>query len=167
MTIDYLEGCLTKEEEVEIQEISSELYVHFSSRKPGMSNAALGELFGHVVIWLTSSEVQALVNAVTLFTAFYSVVKKIVEFGKKKAVVKLDFEMNMIVQKQNVIIQANNIKILRPENTEELTEDDYLRLALSVVANEDLPDNVEIIISYNGEFHVETIDQYARRKMKM
>lgn len=166
MTIDYIEGCLTKEEEVEIQEVSSDLYVHFSPRKPGISNAALDELFGHVVIWLTSSEVQAFVNAVALSTAFYGIVKKIVEYGKKKAVVKLDSEMNMIVQKQNVIIQTNNIKILRPESTEELTEDDYLRLALSVVAKEDLPDNVEIIISYDGKFHVETIDQYARRKMK-
>ena len=110
---------------------------------------------------------QAFVNAISLFTAFYGIYKKITNYAKKKTVIKADSEIQMILQNQNIIIQSDNIKILRPESTERITEKDYLLLALTVVAKKDLPNDREIVISYDGEFHIETIDQYASRKMKV
>ena len=167
MTIEYWEGSLSKEEEKVIRHTNSELYVHFFPRKPGMSYAAIGDLVGDITIWLTSSEVQAFVNAAAIFSAFYGVYKKISNFAKKKKVIKADSEIQMILQNQNIIIQSDNIKILRPESSDRMTEKNYLLLALSVVANKDLPNDREVVISYDGEFHIETIDQYASRKMKL
>ena len=167
MTIEYWEGSLSKEEEEIIRQTNPELYVHFFPRKPGMSNSAIGDLFGDITIWLNTPEVQAFVNAISLFTAFYGIYKKITNYAKKKTVIKADSEIQMILQNQNIIIQSDNIKILRPESSDRMTEKNYLLLALSVVANKDLPNDREVVISYDGEFHIETIDQYASRKMKV
>lgn len=167
MTIDYLEGCLTEEEKQEIQSVSSDIYIHFLVEKPGMSYAALDDLYGHIVIWLTSREVQAFINAVELLSIFCKIVKKIREYSNNKSIVRIDSEMKIIVHKKNTIIQVDNIMILKPENLNNLSsENEYLHLALSAIANGKLPKNKDIVISYDGEPHFETIEQYAERKNK-
>ena len=63
----------------------------------------------------------------------------------------------------NVIIQVDNVRILQPDDCDDISLEDYLEMALSLVASSSSPD-VEMVISYNEGLHFETLEQYVLRK---
>lgn len=164
MIIECINGSLTKEEQLEIQNYSSEFEIEFDNREHVIINAALDELVGQVVVWLSSKEVTAIVNSIEIANAFFKIVNNIKKFTSERRITKLDTKL-AIQQSINVIIQIDNILIIQPEP--DISVNQYLIDALTFVDKNSIPKKVEIIISYDNRLRIETIDQYARRKMKM
>lgn len=164
MIIECINGSLTKEEQLEIQNHASKFEIEFDNREHVIINAALDELVGQVVVWLSSKEVTAIVNSIEIANAFFKIVNNIKKFTSERRITKLDTKL-AIQQSINVIIQIDNILIIQPEP--DIPVNQYLIDALTFVDKNSIPKKVEIIISYDNRLRIETIDQYARRKMKM
>ena len=164
MIIECLNGVLTYEEQLYVLKESNILDIKFENREAKIINAALDELVGQIVIWLSSKEASAIVNTIGLTKAFLGVVKRIKEKTSEKTITKYDTKL-ALQQCINVIIQVDNIKILQPES--KISTNKYLVDVLTFISDNHIPRKGEIIISYDTRIRIETIDQYARRKMKM
>ena len=166
MIIQYLEGSFSEEDLSIIKESNPDIEIDFASKKPCITNAALDVLVGEVIIFFNSTEVTAIIHSLELAGLVFTTIKTIIKCAKKKQVTILSTSAQN-VKHMNVIIQVDNVKILEPDNPESISLNDYLSLALVAVTSPSMPKDRDIIISYDNDIYVETIDQYARRKMKL
>lgn len=161
MIIEYLENSFSESEQKQIKDTFAKSNIEFCRKKPKIRQAAFDELFGQVVIFLSSNEVTAIVNGTALIGVIIGVIKYISNLAKKKRYTLLTNNSQSLYP-MNVIIQVENVKILKPEKL----NDEYLSVALSIACSDDIPKDCEIIISYDEKLRVETINQYVLRNLK-
>ena len=160
MIVEYLDGTLSEKEKIEIKDLPYK-YIRFSCYRPYFTNSAFDELIGQIIIWLSSDEVNAVVNA-EIAGVIFAVIRFIFAKTKQKKCTQLTYKKQTL-RPLNVIIKVDNVSILQPDNCDEISLEDYLEMALSLVASTSSPD-VEMVISYNEGLHFETLEQYVSRK---
>lgn len=84
MIIEYLENSFSENEQKQIINALNDSDIKFYSKKPVIRQGAFDELFGQVVIFLTSNEVTAFANGTALIGTILGSIKFISNFSKKK-----------------------------------------------------------------------------------
>lgn len=165
MIVEYLEKSFSENEKEEILNLFKDYEIQFYCKKPEIRQAAFDELVGQVIIFLSSNEVTAIVNGMAIIGSIVGIIKFIIKKSKQKKFTTITVSSKRVCP-MNVIIQVDNIRIIQPENADEISIDDYLEMALSLVASSGRSD-LEMIISYNDGLHFETLEQYVLRKTKI
>ena len=160
MIIEFLENSFSENDQKQIINALNDSDIKFCSKKPVIRQGAFDELFGQVVIFLTSNEVTAFANGTALIGTILGSIKFISNFSKKKRYTLLSRNSQSLCP-MNVIIQVENVKILQPEKP----NDEYLSAALVIACSDDIPKDCEMIISYDEKLFVETMNQYVLRKL--
>lgn len=162
MIIDYYDIWLDEADINEINNTSDDIRIEYYPRKTTPMNAVLDELVPDILLFLNSEEVQAIINSTKLLTSFYSIVQKIKDRVKNKEIKKVTAK-TCELKEANVIINANNVKILLPVD-KTISTTDYLKLALHI-PTASIPKDKELIISFeNNIFRVEDSETYGNRK---
>lgn len=163
MIIDYYDIWLDEADINEINNTSDDIRIEYYPRKPTPMNAVLDELVPDILLFLNSEEVQAIINSTKLLKSFYSIVKIIKERAKNKEIKKVTAK-TCELKEANVIINANNVKILLPVD-KTISTTDYLKLALQIPTTS-IPKDKELIISFENDiFRVEDLETYGKRKI--